>query len=201
MKSSYVVDLAASADAVWAALTDLDAVIAALPGAALERDGDAVAGSVKTKLGAAQVTYRVTARADIGVSGRHVAVVVVTGREARGPGTIAASLTVTVRPCDDTDAAHVEVNADIDATGRGDSADGESWSSVMATLLAGVLPFAVLTPPEPAAAEARGETQAEAHVFQRHPTVAAARPADRRMIFAGVGIVLMLVVWRRRRRK
>jgi MYXO-CTERM domain-containing protein len=193
MKSSYDVDLTACADKVWAALTDLDAVIAAMPGATLEREGDAVTGSVKTKLGTAQVTYRVTARADIGVSGRHVAVVVVTGREARGAGTLAASLTVTVRP-GGPDVAHVEVNADIDATGRGETADDGTWSAVIAALIAGVVPYppvtpVVVSPPAPA--------EAPRYPPPSHP----ASSPDRRMIFAGLGIVLVLLVWRRRRRK
>lgn len=122
---------------MWAALSDLDRVLAAAPGATLTRDGDGVAGSVKCPVGAAQITYRITVTSGTADAGPRAAVLSVSGREARGSGTLQATLTIAVAAADAS--TSVEVDGDIDASGRGASADEADWSRVLGRLLDGVL--------------------------------------------------------------
>jgi carbon monoxide dehydrogenase subunit G len=200
MKCSYAVTVAAPIELVWASLTDVDAVLAALPDVLLAPADDAVVGSIKCKFDGTQITYRVSIRADVVEAGTRSAVIVVTGKEARGAGTLAASLSLTTAA--DGDLTRVEIVGDVEASGRGESADAAAWSRQLAGLVDAALPFD--------AVEARAESESEAPRADspRAPerAVYAPPPAttspDRRMILAIAGIVLlMLVRWRRKRRQ
>jgi carbon monoxide dehydrogenase subunit G len=147
MRTTYDAAVGDAADQVWTSLTDVDSVLAALPGAALARDGDAVSGSLKCKLGSSQVTYRVTARAETGAAEFHNAVIAVTGKEARGSGTLAATVNVAVRS--EAAGSRVEVEADIEATGRGEAADDKAWRRVIELLVNAVLPQPATAPAPP----------------------------------------------------
>jgi carbon monoxide dehydrogenase subunit G len=205
MKSFHVVDVAAPIDTVWESLLDVDRVLAALPDAVLARDGEAVTGSVKCKLGGAQVTYRLSVRADIGETGRHTVVMAVTGKEARGDGTLAASLTLALDSESSDAVTRCQLTGNVEATGRGEAADTEAWSKLLGSLVDAVLPE---PPAAPAAAPA---PVAAAERTSPRPSLAVAPPLaerpsagnpDRRMIAGVVGIVLaMLVRWRRKRRR
>jgi carbon monoxide dehydrogenase subunit G len=173
-------------------LTDVDSVLAALPGAALARDGDAVNGSLKCKLGASQITYRLSARAETGEAEFHNAVIAVTGKEARGGGTLAATLTVAVNT--EAGGSRVEVNADIEATGRAESADEKAWNRVIGLLVNAVLPQpATESPPPPPRPPLAVAPQPAAPPASRSPS-----PAP---VIAGVVAVLMLFLLRRLRRR
>lgn len=150
MRVSYDVEVTQPLDAAWQSLTDIDGVLAAMPGAALARDGETVTGSVKCKLGSSQVTYRVTATAEVSEPGFRTAVVTVKGEEARGSGTLAAVLTLAVRAAGhDTDTL-IEITGDIDATGRGEDADEQAWQRVIKLLVNAVVPpVAAVSPQEP----------------------------------------------------
>jgi hypothetical protein len=145
----YEVAVAPPVDVVWQSLTDIDSVLAALPWAALARNGDSVTGSLKCKLGAAQVTYRLTARAEVGEPGFRTAMITVAGQEARGSGTVAAVLTIALR-ADGAD-TRIEVTGDIEATGRGETADEQSWQRVIKLLVNALVPPVAEAPalPEP----------------------------------------------------
>jgi carbon monoxide dehydrogenase subunit G len=145
MRSSYDTVVAGSLDTVWASLLDVDSVLAALPGAAFARDEAVVSGSLKCKLGAAQITYRLTARAEVAEPEFHTAVVVVTGKEARGGGALAATLTVALRA--EGAQTRIEVTGDVEATGRGASADEAAWSRVLETLVNALIPPPAAPPP------------------------------------------------------
>jgi uncharacterized protein len=205
MKPSYDVLVAAPLDPVWGSLTDVDSVLAALPGAALARDGDAVTGSLKCKLGNAQVTYRLTARAEIGEAEFHNAVIAVTGKEARGGGTLAASLTLALRS--EGAATRVELSGDVEATGRGEAADQASWSKVLETLVNAVLPppAAAPAPPRPsltvAVSPTVAQTVGQATAERASPTRPPPARTDRRMIAVALGIVMAMLVRRRRKRR
>lgn len=147
MRTSYDAAVSEPPDTVWASLTDIDSVLAALPGAALAREGGAVSGSLKCKLGASQVTYRISARAETGEAEFHNAVLAVTGKEARGSGTIAATLTVAVRT--ETGGSRVEVSGEIEATGRAEDADDKAWNRVIGLLVNALLPQPAAAPPTP----------------------------------------------------
>jgi uncharacterized protein len=133
MRCSYDALVAGPLDRVWAAVTDVDAVLAALPAATLVRDGDVATGSLTCRLNGGQVTYRINARAEPSADDPHSALVVVTGKEARGDGTMAATLTVTVAA--EGSATRLDLNGDAEATGRAAGADEQAWSRVLARLV------------------------------------------------------------------
>jgi uncharacterized protein len=133
MRCSYGVSFAEPPEAIWASLADVDGYLAARPGVTLVHDGDAVAGSLKCTLGSAQITYRLSAGVTVDAAEPHTAVIVVTGREARGSGTLGATLTAAVRP--EGAGSRLEISGDIQATGRGETADEQAWSRVFSKLL------------------------------------------------------------------
>jgi hypothetical protein len=138
VRVSYEVVVAPPVDAVWQSLTDIDSVLAALPWAALARTGESVSGSLKCKLGATQVTYRLTARAEVGEPGFRTAMITVAGQEARGSGTVAAVLTIALR-AEGAD-TRIEVAGDVEATGRGEAADEQAWQRVLKLLVNALVP-------------------------------------------------------------
>jgi carbon monoxide dehydrogenase subunit G len=195
MRSSFDAQVAGPIASVWASVSDVDALLAALPGATLSRDGDAVSGSLKCKLGSTQITYRLSARAEVGEAKFHTAVIAVTGKEARGDGTVAATLTVALR--DEGPTTRVEVSGEIEATGRAESADEGAWARVLETLVTAVMP-----PPEtPAAAEPtppppRPPLTVAPPIDAASPGYASAGDARVRMILGAVGIVLVVLARR-----
>jgi uncharacterized protein len=144
----------------WASLADVDRVLASLPGATLARAGDAVSGTVKCSVANAQVTYRLSALAEVRDDEPHTAVVAVTGKEARGAGTLAATLTVALRA--DGTGTLVEVSGDIRATGRAEGADDAGWARVLGRLVDAALPSSDATTDEEAAPSEQAETPASA---------------------------------------
>jgi uncharacterized protein len=137
MRCSYNALVAGPLDRVWAAVTDVDAVLAALPAATLVRDGDVATGSLTCKLNGGQVTYRINARAEPNAEDPHSALVVVTGKEARGGGTVAATLTLTAAA--EGPATRLDLRGDADATGRAAGADEQAWSRVLGRLVDAVV--------------------------------------------------------------
>ncbi|HEX3823172.1 MAG TPA: SRPBCC domain-containing protein [Mycobacteriales bacterium] len=191
MRSSHDAQVAGPIDQVWASISDVDALLVAIPGASLSRDGDAVSGSLKCKLGSTQITYRLSARAEVGEPKFHTAVIAVTGKEARGDGTVAATLTVALR--DEGATTKVEVSAEIEATGRAESADDAAWDRVISTLITAVMP------PPGAEVVAEAESPARPPLTVAPPIDDSYRPpsaARIRMIAGAVGIVLVVLVRR-----
>jgi carbon monoxide dehydrogenase subunit G len=193
MRTWYDAEIDQSIDSAWSSLTDVDSVLAALPGAALAREGDVATGSLKVRVAGSQITYRINARAEVGDAGFHTAVLAVTGSEARGSGTLAASLTVALRNAAGT--ARIEVSGDIEATGRGEGADDRAWRRVIRSLVNAVIPPSAPAPAAPAAAPARPPLAVA-------PTPVApdrrSSPATPAMI--GVVLLAMLLLLRRLRR-
>jgi carbon monoxide dehydrogenase subunit G len=133
-------------------LHDTDWVLAALPGTALTRDPDGASGSLRLKLGSLQITYRVTIRAagpDVGV---HTVTIAVSGKEARGDGTLAATVQIELSDADDG-ATLMRALLDVTATGRGEAVADDAWGRATDTLLAGVVAAltAAAAPAAPAA--------------------------------------------------
>ncbi len=111
-------------EVVWPTFLDVERVAPCLPGAQLDEiDGDEFRGRVKVKVGPIQEQYRGTASfADID-EGRHRLVIAAAGRETRGQGNAAATITVQVAP-EGTDSTAegsgsiVTINTDLTVTGR-----------------------------------------------------------------------------------
>jgi MYXO-CTERM domain-containing protein len=193
VRISYDVVVKQPVDAVWQSLCDVDGGLAALPGAALARDADSVSGSLKCKLGPTQVTYRLTAHAEVSDPAFRTAVLTVAGEEARGSGILAAELTVALR-AEDSD-TRIEVAGVIDATGRGESADEAAWQRVIKLLLNALVP--PTAPPLAAEPQPRVPLSVASQPPASSPASAAPLPAWV-VVLAVLGLLALIV--RRRSR-
>ena len=98
MKLEHSFTVPADLDTVWQAVLDPERVAPCMPGATLtEVDGDTFKGSVKVKLGPISLLYKGTGEfLSQGPEARTV-VIKASGKDARGNGTAAATVTVTLR--------------------------------------------------------------------------------------------------------
>ncbi|MEU8797661.1 SRPBCC family protein [Spirillospora sp. NPDC048819] len=104
-------------DEAWAVLLDIERVAPCMPGATLESvDGDAFSGRVKAKVGPVTLTYKGRAEFTSRDPASHTATLTARGKDVRGAGTAAA--TVTMRLAAEGGATRVDVCSDLDITGR-----------------------------------------------------------------------------------
>ncbi|HVU73604.1 MAG TPA: SRPBCC family protein [Mycobacteriales bacterium] len=104
-------------DEAWPVLLDVQRVAPCMPGATLlSVDGDEFTGTVKVKIGPVQMTYKGSAKFVETDEGARRAVIEASGKDTRGGGTAAA--TVTLQAKADGDATRVEVTTDLNITGR-----------------------------------------------------------------------------------
>jgi carbon monoxide dehydrogenase subunit G len=107
-----------SIDEAWSVLTDLERVAPCLPGAQLEEiEGDEYRGRVKIKVGPITVEYKGTATFLERLPETHVAVLRAQGRETKGQGSAAATITATLEAAG---VANTKVNVltELDISGR-----------------------------------------------------------------------------------
>ncbi len=105
-------------DDAWAAFNDLERVAPCFPGAALTSyDGTDFAGVVKVKLGPISLQYTGTGTFVERDETAHQAVVEAKGKDKRGNGTAAASITARLLARDDG-ASDVEVGTELTSTGK-----------------------------------------------------------------------------------
>lgn len=179
-------------------------MVAALPGATLARDGGVVAGSLKCSLGSNQITYRLSVRTEVADGERHRAVIVVTGKEARGSGTLTATLIVAGRT--EGSRTRVDVSGDIEATGRGEGAEAAEWARVLGRLLGALLynpvPVSDVTPVTAAAAAPRPALAVAPPAGDFMPAGPGRPGPPPQLIFGLVvaGLLLLLRRWRKHRR-
>lgn len=119
MKLTNEFTVAATPEQTWATLLDLGRVARCLPGATLEAEngGGVYRGGMKVKLGPVTAEYTGVAELQDVDEDAHVASVHVRGREARGQGTAAATITNRVSPADGG-RTRVVVETDLQVTGR-----------------------------------------------------------------------------------
>lgn len=104
-------------DQAWEVLLDVEKVAPCMPGAALETvDDDSFTGQVKVKVGPITVVYKGTASFLEKDAAAHRAVVEAKGRETRGSGTAAA--TVTASMVEEGRSTRVTVVTDLAITGK-----------------------------------------------------------------------------------
>ncbi len=107
----------APVSAVWEALLDLERVVACMPGATLSsHQEDEFAGTVKVRLGPISLQYKGSGRFTEKDEGRRRVVIEASGRDARGNGTAAA--TVTAQLAGNGPGTAVTVVTDLSVTGR-----------------------------------------------------------------------------------
>jgi carbon monoxide dehydrogenase subunit G len=98
-------------------LLDVERITPCLPGATLtSHDGDAFTGTVKVKVGPINLTYSGRARFASVDEQAGTVVIEASGKETRGTGT--AKATVTCRLIDKGDATDIEVDTDLNITGK-----------------------------------------------------------------------------------
>lgn len=104
-------------DEAWRVLLDVERIAPCLPGAALTSvEGDRFEGTVKVKLGPINLTYAGKASFVSKDEAGHVAVIEGSGKQTRGTGT--ATALITCRLVADGDATDVEVDTDLNVTGK-----------------------------------------------------------------------------------
>ena len=104
-------------DRAWEVLLDVEKIAPCMPGAVIDSvDGDSFTGKVKVKVGPITVAYSGKASFLEKDATAHRAVVEAKGRETRGSGTAAA--TVTASMADEGGSARVTVVTDLAITGR-----------------------------------------------------------------------------------
>ena len=101
----------------WGVLLDVEKVAPCMPGATVDSvDGDAIKGRIKVKVGPVALTYAGTARfTDKDEQARKV-VLEASGKETRGSGTAAATITSTLS--DEAGQTRVVVHTTMTVTGR-----------------------------------------------------------------------------------
>jgi carbon monoxide dehydrogenase subunit G len=102
----------------WDVLLDVERIAPCMPGATVDSfDGETIVGKVKVKVGPIQVTYAGTARFSEKDEASRLAVIEAKAKEARGPGTAAATITalLTDSGASSTD---VIVTTDLAITGK-----------------------------------------------------------------------------------
>jgi carbon monoxide dehydrogenase subunit G len=104
-------------DRAWEVLLDVQTIAPCMPGASVDTvDGDSFTGNVKVKVGPITVAYAGKASFLEKDAAAHRAVVEAKGRETRGSGTAAA--TVTARLTDEGGSTRVNVLTDLAITGK-----------------------------------------------------------------------------------
>lgn len=115
LKNEFTVDV--PVDEAWAVLTDLERIAPCMPGAKLEEsDGENYKGKVKVKVGPVTAEYRGTARFLERDADAHRAVLRAEGRETRGQGNAAATITAMLAGAGE--GTQVTVVTDLAITGR-----------------------------------------------------------------------------------
>lgn len=118
MRISNAFTVAAPVARTWELLLDVPRVARALPGATIEPGGadGAWRGTMKVRIGPVTAEYAGLARLEDVDEDQRVASFHVQGREARGQGTAAATITSRLAP--DGAGTRVEVQTELQVTGR-----------------------------------------------------------------------------------
>jgi carbon monoxide dehydrogenase subunit G len=118
MKLRNEFDVDVPVERTWATLLDVPRVARALPGATIdaEPEGGAWRGAMKIKLGPVTTEYAGSARVQDVDEDEHIAGYRVEGREIRGQGSAAA--TITARLASRDGGTHVVVETEMQVTGR-----------------------------------------------------------------------------------
>jgi len=105
-------------DDAWRVLLDIEQIAPCMPGAILDSvDGDDFTGRVKVKLGPISLTYKGKASFVKKDEATHTAVIDAAGKDQRGNGTAAATVTATLKS-EGGSSTRVDVLTDLNITGK-----------------------------------------------------------------------------------
>lgn len=117
MKLEHSFTVPADLETVWQAVLDPERVAPCMPGATLASvDGDSFKGSVKVKVGPISLLYKGSGEFLAKDVDTRTVVIKASGKDARGNGTAAATVTVSLRA--DGDETAGSVNTDLAITGK-----------------------------------------------------------------------------------
>jgi carbon monoxide dehydrogenase subunit G len=195
MKLRNEFEVGVPVEQTWGTLLDVPRVARALPGATIEpeAEGGAYRGRMKVKLGPVVTEYSGTARVQDADEDDRVASFRVEGREARGQGSAAA--TITTRLTSAGGGTRVVVETDLQVTGRQAQLGRNLMEDVAGSMLA---EFATRLEAElrgePPAAAAGGDAVLDVSAAARGALLERAG-----LVAAGMvaGLALGRVVWRR----
>jgi len=118
MDLSHEFEVPLPIEEAWAVLTDLERVAPCMPGAQLDEiEGDEYRGKVRVKVGPVTVEYKGAATFLERELDTHTAVLRAAGRETKGQGNAAATVTATLVSAGDA-RTKVTVNTALDISGR-----------------------------------------------------------------------------------
>ena len=118
MQLDHQFTVPAPIDEAWKVLLDVPRVAPCLPGASLDEfDGETFTGSVKVKLGPINLLYKGQGRFVETDEAAHRLVLAASGKESRGSGTAAATVTAAMA-ADGAQATTVDVTTELRITGR-----------------------------------------------------------------------------------
>lgn len=203
--------VAVPATKVWDVFTDVERVAPCLPGATLlSVDGDTFNGAVKVKVGPITVSYKGVASYQEKDAAAQRIVLRAEGKETRGNGTAAATVTATLK--DEGESTYVGIVTDLAISGkaaqfgRGVLADVSSnliaqfARSLEAELLGGAAATATTAPTaEAAAASAQPPAEDSVDLLKVVAVPIAKRYAPTLIAAAIAGLVGYLIGRRRRR--
>ena len=175
----------------WGVLLDVERVAPCMPGATVDAvDGDQIKGRIKVKVGPVAMTYAGTARFTEKDEGTRTVVLEASGKETRGSGTAAATITSSLT--DEAGQTRVLVRTSMTVTGRpaqfgrGVMADvGGRVIEKFATNLAAQLSGGATATGAAAAGTAAAEATTAAMPV---PAAATAQPATATADTAGTGL-------------
>ncbi|PXY27592.1 SRPBCC family protein [Prauserella muralis] len=117
MRLDHEFTVPAPIDEVWKAVLDPERVAPCMPGATLSSvEGDTFKGTVKVKLGPVSLLYKGSGEFLEKNESERKLVIKASGKDARGAGTAAATVTVTLAA--DGDSTKGTVGTDLNVTGR-----------------------------------------------------------------------------------
>ena len=209
MKISNEFTVGAPIEQAWDLLSDLEQVIPLMPGARLVgRDGENVVGAVKVKVGPVTSEFTGNARFVERDSEQHRAVISARGKESRGSGNAAATVSAELHEAGDK--TRVTVDTDLKIVGKLAQFGSGTLQQVSEKLLGEFVDSleAKLAPPAPAAAPSADREATAA------PTALASEPAPIDLLeLTGVGkytkylpvllgaLAALVLVWVLRRRR
>ena len=117
MKLDHQFTVPAPLDEVWKAVIDPERVAPCMPGATLTKvEGDAFSGTVKVKMGPISLLYKGSGEFQEKDESAGKVVIKASGKDSRGSGTAAATVTLTLTA--DGESTHGAVVTDLAITGK-----------------------------------------------------------------------------------
>ena len=192
-------------DDAWQVLLDVERIAPCMPGATLTgTEGDTFTGTVKVKVGPINLTYGGKASFVSKDEATHVVLIQASGSQTRGTGT--AKALITCRLIDREGSTEVEVDTDLNVTGkpaqfgRGVLADVsgklvDQFAACLSDEIGAGIPAAVVAPP---AAPRLVTAPPAAEAIDLLGTAGA--PVLKRLAPALAGLVIVILVVRKLRR-